>query len=622
MVSPDWNQRAAQPQHVKESPDQLANEIRLARPLDRLAAAIVDVFVVLAPVYVLVSAPFKRWLTTSYMLGSEPDFVMTLSMMLLVGMSLVMIYQTVALYFFSTTLGKRLFDLKVVSVFNHKVRLWDFFIRSVLWMMELLLLGLPWLAVFSNPRRRPLHDKVCDTVVVSRSDTGVSEPMAWERGLVGMVFAAAAGLFAVSMFIQVREVFQKLKMEESFAALVSKEPEQCEAVTRNLESEDAANESEAHSRLQTAMLLYASGVVDRSCLEAEVHYESSKRQSIAPLTYLAQAFVYADEAEVSNAYLDQVCSMEPQSAECAMSRLVGAWSESDWQLVEDILRSSPEGSGYLEIWGVRHYMKQAKYVEALSKLDSLLTRKPVKEFSLVQRVKALQSLYREPEALSAYQQAMSVLPSEESRDLSAWLCSHQLQNSCKALSGIACKHMYKPEDKSLTAKLDFERPPEALAQVLSMECGSDVDYLKLSEITKDESWNQFFRANLKRQRQDRSAAADLFTEVIANEETPDILRVEATRRLVRFATTAQMEKAVEVWRDFDSREAWVQAGNILFARLVEQSNEALALRVGRYLSRAQALSPEASEIMNAMADIIEDGGRMPASANSKKRGEP
>lgn len=610
MVMPDWSRapkgRLAE---IKGTARGEGEPFQLGRPMDRLAAAIVDVFVVFAPLYILISAPFKRWLTESYILGSEPDFALTVFLMICTGVVLLVVYQTTAYFFFSTTLGKKLFDLKVVSVFNEAPSFWSWAGRSAVWVAELMLFGLPWLAVFSNGKRRPLHDRVSDTIVVSSTDMGVAAPLQWERSLVTSVFAMFLGLAALSFSIQMHEMFERIKMEESFASLADKEAGHCDVVSAHTSAEEGEAEKPVNSRLKTAMVLYAAGIADRSCLEAEVEREMTLQIPISPVTYLAQAFVYADDAEVSNAYLDEVCEVAGDSVECAMSRLVSAWSDEDWLNVEEILANTPSGSGYMEIWGIRHYMKQAKYGQALDLLNSLIGRKAISEFSLVQRVKALQSMYLNAEAQTAYQQAMSALEGEESRDLSAWLCSQQLQSSCQAADGLACRHMHKTEGLDL----DFERPSEALAQLMAQECKAGVDYLKLSEKSREDSWQTFFRANLKRDREDRAVAASLFVQVIQAKETPDILRVEATRRLAKFASAKQMEMVVDLWSEFESRDAWVKAGNILFARLAEQNNAELALKVGRHLMNSKALSPAS---LNTLAVMTEPpvNARQPASA--------
>src|SRR5690606_23262067 len=128
------------------------------------------------------------------------------------------------------------------------------------------------------------------------------------------------------------------------------------------------------------------------------------------------------------------------------------------------------------------------------------------------------------------------------------------------------------------SKLDFDMPSEALAQVMSLECRGEkqVDYQRYAELARDPSWRMFLRANLKRQRNDRAAAAEIFAKVIGEESTADILRIEAARRWLQFANQAHLNRLVLLWSDLKSREAWVKTGNILFTRLVEQNHGELA----------------------------------------------
>jgi hypothetical protein len=284
--------------------------------------------------------------------------------------------------------------------------------------------------------------------------------------------------------------------------------------------------------------------------------------------------------------------------------------------VDQILKTAPKGSGYLEVWGVRHYMKQAQYASALALLDGLLPRRELSDFNMIERVKALFSGYQEAEAQVAFDQAVAALPDEETHDLSAWMCARQLQNGCEAVSGIACRTLARDTQ----GPISFDDSTETLARVLSKECktAGQVDYLKLSDAATDSpEWKWFFMANLKRQREDRSAAASLFAKVIEDAQAPDALRVEATRRLAQFATPKQMENVVGLWARFDSKEAWVRAGNLLFNRLVEQRNSRLALKVAHHLMNWQSLSPKGMTLLASLTDSSINR-RMPASVTGRE----
>src|SRR5437868_15209151 len=98
--------------------------------------------------------------------------------------------------------------------------------------------------------------------------------------------------------------------------MVEREIGACEVVSKNMEEESATENEDPHLRLSKAMTLYAAGLADRSCLEAEVEHEMAVQVPVGPITYLAQAFVYADDPETSNSYLDEVCEEAPSSVEC------------------------------------------------------------------------------------------------------------------------------------------------------------------------------------------------------------------------------------------------------------------------------------------------------------------
>lgn len=611
MVIPDWTSAPKPPKIDFEHNQAEFTAFPMARPLDRLAAVIVDVFVLLLPVFVLLSAPFKRWLMVSFLTGSEPELFALIFAMTVLAFALITVYQTLMHYFFAATLGKILFDLRVQPVFaEEKLSLWDSFVRSILWTLETLCFGLPHLAVFSNGRRRPMHDRVCETIVVSRSDMGVGTPLRWERGVVRSFFGACLVFVAALAGVQAYQTYSRLQLESLQASSDGSGDAagSCETITRNI-----GEDQSPHGRLEMAMSLYAAGLTDRACLEGEVEREIATQTPIAPVTYLAQAFINSDDAEVSNSYLDQVCIDAPNGAECAMSKVVTLWSERDWDGVNALFSKSPiSGKGYLEVWAVRNYMKQAQYTKALSFIDSLSNQPVLAEFILTERVRALWNSYSESEAAAAYAQALPILPKDQSEELSSWLCAQQLQteNGCSALTRLACKNTNLDVE---AAEVDYEKPSNAMSQILAFECRGEaaVDYLALGESAPSDDWKNFFLATLKRGRQNNQASAELYSRVIASETTPEILRVEAVRRLSEFASPVQLDKIVGLWGEFSSKESWVRAGNILLGGLARQNKNDSAMKVARGLMSGEALSPRALSFLAGIEPAAED--RKPAS---------
>jgi hypothetical protein len=109
----------------------------------------------------------------------------------------------------------------------------------------------------------------------------------------------------------------------------------------------------------------------------------------------------------------------------------------------------------------------------------------------------------------------------------------------------------------------------------------------------------------------------LFQQLLRSESAPELLRVEAARRLAQFASPKQMERLVENWSNFGSREAWVKIGNFLFSRLAEQKNSELALEVARRLASEELLSPVATRVFAGFSSDSKTGERKPASVKAK-----
>ena len=89
-----------------------------ARPLDRLSAQIFDNLVLLMPVFLVFSAPFKARLYHGMITENQEEIfvcaLINVCLLLLVFVS----YHTVALTYFGTTVGKRLFKIQVTDVWT------------------------------------------------------------------------------------------------------------------------------------------------------------------------------------------------------------------------------------------------------------------------------------------------------------------------------------------------------------------------------------------------------------------------------------------------------------------------------------------------------------------------
>lgn len=603
MVTPDWGApKAPTPTRLEFQ----SAESGFARPRERVAAAIIDHCVLLFPVYLMLSAPFKREVTEGTLIGADAEVYLGSLGMVATAATLLLAYQTLSVYFMGATAGQRLFGLRVRSAFDGRaLTFWACLVRALGWMFVLSCSCVPCLAVFSDARRRPIHDRLADACVSADRPSTVPPPGPGARRSIEAVYLALVGVCAMSAALRITGVIASLGADRLGA---NGRGEECDVVSSAVPEASR----EPHVRLKAALTLYSAGLAERSCLHAELDREHAERVSPTPLSYLAQAFVNADDADLSNQYLDEACAKDETSSECVMSRLVTAWSDDKWAEVESLLKTAPVGSGYMEVWAVRHYMQRANPAAALTWLDRLSEHREVGEFVMGERVRALFDGHRADESKIALAQAVAGLPEDTSLELRGWTCSQNLQDGCEALASLACTPFTKDALADPAAN-QAEPVSVSLARVMARECKGAVNYAALEDEAQGESFNAFLRANAKYSAGDEGEGLSLYRALVEGDDTPDLLRVEASRRLLAHATLKQAADLKMAWNKLDSRVAWAKIGNLLAAHFAKLGEGVLARDIAATL--ADQLAPAAAL---AIATLNEpDLKRRPASAEAR-----
>ena len=139
----------------------------LALPSERLAAVVGDL-IVFAPLIAVALAPLKLRANQAQLLGDQSAWISLMAEAFFLGALVHILLQTIFIYYLSATPGKLFLGLRVVSIWGQRrPTAMEAFTRSTAWVLELLCLGVPWAAVFGNHWRRPFHDRLAETVVVS-----------------------------------------------------------------------------------------------------------------------------------------------------------------------------------------------------------------------------------------------------------------------------------------------------------------------------------------------------------------------------------------------------------------------------------------------------------------------
>ncbi len=130
--------------------------------LIRLAAWLIDWIALLVAEFAVVAA-LPGLSLTRY--GDGTGFTWTFNE---ISFLLAIVYYTLAVSLFSTTIGKRLLGLYVLRRDGSKISFARALCRSLAYIPSYLLLGIGFLMVGFTRSNRGLHDFICDTVVIKR----------------------------------------------------------------------------------------------------------------------------------------------------------------------------------------------------------------------------------------------------------------------------------------------------------------------------------------------------------------------------------------------------------------------------------------------------------------------
>ena len=552
-----------------------------AAPLDRFAAGVIDYAIVLMPFIYLILAPFQRAIKVAAVFGTAPVWgipvITALSVLSVVVM--IFLYQTLMVIFWGATVGQLLLGLRVRTLWDGKgPRFGQSALRSVFWFLSWLALGIPFLSIFGNELRRPIHDRVSDTVVISlRNDRQVENPTRRAAAIISGIFWAV-GIASAFLLITISISYLKqYSQQDGVIAQLEADNVLCEQVSDA--QADWPNEDGAQpSRLSVAMSLYTAGVISRRCLQAEVEnlrYGSQEQ----PLLDLARSFVYADAPHLSHLYLAKVCQLNSAGIACTMSRWIGQLARGKWSQVKGELATLTHVQKvYPFVWAEREAMKHNDYSVAWSYLKKLPDVQELADFVTPERLKLLVVLGHRKEARGVEATAYSSLDDEAKLRVSSFMCFKNIESSCTKLNSLGCRIF-----SSLTSEYSnaLDSAWASLAYLRVYECGEpaqkSIDYEPLLSLPLNGKVKKLIEAisrpgthALYKIRRDTALGNDVIAE--------------ATRRIVE--RTSNHQKLVDLlhyWQKKTDTLAWRQVGEQLFNKFNDSHAYRLSARVGRIL---------------------------------------
>jgi uncharacterized RDD family membrane protein YckC len=479
----------------------------LAAPIDRLAATIVD-FILAVPVITLIIAPLTRRAKEAQVLGADEAWLASVLWAIAVGAFALIVGQTIAVAIFGATPGKHILKLRVVSVWTGERPLAiESFARALMWCLELGFLGVPLLSVFSNHRRRPFHDRIAETAVISLTKSrraGLAGPQ--ERSVFSGFQAAclAVVLFGLSAnFIK----YQRHHDATLEAALLREDAGRlCPEVRDTIRESSARTAGRIKDRLEVALMLYNSGSFSTECLDAEAEFALWQSQTI-PLAYLAKGLAVSETDEIAaRAYLEKACEkarMQENANEfadvCLLGTLARAGLDSareDESAIEPenependadevklaILRRETEVESvlsaldsktktYLKIAALRNMLANGEDERALPILDNLNEAKSLGAFVAGERAKILWRLGRKSEALAAMRSITALSDRPARVETARWFCFNETEfGHCSEGSLAACSEFKAGVDGDTSF---LKKPDVVVAYIRAKNCAVD-----------------------------------------------------------------------------------------------------------------------------------------------------
>lgn len=223
-----------------------------------------------SPAALLIGKPF--WRDFHYHQSLSPgstEALMFFGFGLFAALVFVLVVQTLCVWRWGATPGKKVFLLEVVHVNGGLLTLGQSFTRACAQIFEILCFAIPCLEVVSHPERRPWHDRLAESRVITRKEQKFEAPHALESRFFRNLYWG----FGLSLFVFAFAGLTQLRHQVKLGALKRGELEKnaylCETKTK---IPAHSGMTTAQARLDFMLAQFEAGKAERECLENEADF--------------------------------------------------------------------------------------------------------------------------------------------------------------------------------------------------------------------------------------------------------------------------------------------------------------------------------------------------------------
>jgi uncharacterized RDD family membrane protein YckC len=390
---------------------------------DRLLSVVFDV-VLFTPIFSLILANLFRKLELMYF--TSPNSTEFLVLCVVAGVFVVILtvlFQTLFLMLLGATPGKYFFKIQVISL-EGRLRFSQALLRSVLWVGEVVFLGMPFLEILSETSRRPLHDRAAGTVVVTLKKQGDPGPQVLETQFMRhffVIFSLAAFvwvIFFVGHFYKqaVRGEFKKSELEADQYL--------CSSVSSSLQPKD--------QRIDKALALFMADEISEECLASEADFVLwTQNESDKSWAYLAKGLLQKSDSDQFEAYLEKACEEDEQGTACEIAQY-----EAD-----PMGHAIPKEGATSSILKVTQDFEKGLYKQAEKEFLELARDTSFQTFAQQGLVKAYWAQNKVERAQGAYQNVVHQMSKTSRKELASWICHEELDKKCSTEAIEACEDL-------------------------------------------------------------------------------------------------------------------------------------------------------------------------------------
>ncbi len=576
-----------------DNPNLLTNKPACIK--DRYIAFIID-FIFLATIFGLFLSPIRKYILIFKFTQQGHSLLITIFLAILLSIVLAFLYRTIFTIIKGGTPGKLLTGLQVVNVWSGQpLSTFNVIIREFFWLLCTFLLYIPHLAIFFHHQRRPIYDRIAESIVISTRGRFTPAPpllVSIFGQFIVLTFTCSI-IFLLTFYPY--QIIKKSEEKASISKLLESNKVYCDKVT-DLESTWPYNyDEDPTSRLEIALTLHSAYLIDHQCLDLETQHAFYNNENL-DMAYLANAFITSDDQPLlSDKYLKKACEVSSDGQACQLGQIVNLWSQKKWEEASQKFRTLDyqKTKSFMKVWAIKHFERVKEFEAEEEIIQQLWHIKPLKEYLMSHRVAALWGLRRKKEAHVAFQSAIQVLSTQDILKLSSWYCLQQLKETCTNEVISNC------QDFASTVKNDpllLENNLYSLAYIKINICSQrdKLDYIALEDEMIEMPALQLVRAmRLIKERKVKESKAILkgLIQEQKNASEGNYIQhnspyFEEAKELLAFITDSPLDinDLAEDWFKADV-STWNARtlGLMLFNKSFEMNNLILATRIGNQL---------------------------------------